>query len=93
MDIRVRKAFSKAVDRDQLNEAYFGGSAVPMYNAHQNPSREGWDPSWVTRFPDEYGYDPEAGEGAAGGSGLWPQQPRRSKSLCYPGDARHPCVP
>jgi ABC-type transport system substrate-binding protein len=75
MDIRVRKAFSKAVDRDQLNEAYFGGSAVPMYNAHQNPSREGWDPSWVTRFPDEYGYDPEAARALLAEAGYGPNNP------------------
>ena len=75
MDIRVRKAFSKAVDRDQLNEAYFGGSAVPMYNAHQNPSREGWDPTWVTRFPDEYGYDPEAARALLAEAGYGPNNP------------------
>ena len=75
MDIRVRKAFSKAVDRDQLNEAYFGGSAVPMYNAHQNPSREGWDPTWVTRFPDEYGFDPEAAKALLAEAGYGPNNP------------------
>ena len=75
MDIRVRKAFSKAVDRDQLNEAYFGGSAVPMYNAHQNPSREGWDPTWVTRFPDEYGFDPVAAKALLAEAGYGPNNP------------------
>ena len=75
MDRRVRKAFSRAVDRDQLNEAYFGGSAVPMYNAHQNPSREGWDPTWVTRFPDEYGYDPVASRELLAEAGFGPGNP------------------
>lgn len=75
MDLRVRKAFSKAVDRDQLNEAYFAGQAVPMYNAHQNPSREGWDPTWVTRFPDEYGYDPVAARALLAEAGFGPDNP------------------
>lgn len=75
MDLRVRKAFSKAVDRDQLNEAYFAAQAVPMYNAHQNPSREGWDPTWVSRFPDEYGYDPEASRQLLAEAGYGPDNP------------------
>ena len=75
MDLRVRKAFSKAVDREQLNEAYFAGQAVPMYNAHQNPSREGWDPTWITRFPDEFGYDPVESRRLLTEAGYGPNNP------------------
>ncbi|MDE2970618.1 MAG: ABC transporter substrate-binding protein [Chloroflexota bacterium] len=75
MDIRVRKAFSKAVDRPQLNEAFFAGAAVPMYNAHQNPSREGWDETWVSRFEEEYGYDPVAARELLAEAGYGPNNP------------------
>lgn len=61
LDVKVRRALNKAIDRDALNSAFFGDKGELMYGvAHQHPTRPGWDPSWVTRFPDEYGYDPAA---------------------------------
>jgi len=57
MDPRVRKALNKAINRDELNRAFFAGKGEPMYLNHFHPTREGWDPSWASRFPDEYGYD------------------------------------
>jgi peptide/nickel transport system substrate-binding protein len=58
MDPRVRRALNKAINRDELNRAFFAGKGELMYLNHFHPTREGWDPSWVTRFPEEYGYDP-----------------------------------
>lgn len=58
MDVRVRKALNKAINRDELNKAFFGGKGELMYVNHFHPTRQGWNPEWVTRFPDEYGYDP-----------------------------------
>jgi ABC-type transport system substrate-binding protein len=60
LDHRVRKAMNKAIDRDALNQAFMGGEGVLAYNAHINENREGWDPSWVERWEDEYGYDVDA---------------------------------
>ena len=60
LDGRVRQALNKAVDKDALNEAFFDGKAFPMYHTHLNENTLGWDPSWETRFPAEYGYDPAA---------------------------------
>ena len=59
-DIRVRKALNKAIDRDALNTAFFNGKGQTMYKNHHHPTRPGWDESWVTRFPEAYGYDPTA---------------------------------
>jgi peptide/nickel transport system substrate-binding protein len=59
LDVRVRKALNKAINRDELNRAFFAGKGEPLYMNHFNSAREGWDPSWATRFPDEYGYDPQ----------------------------------
>ena len=61
MNPRVRQALNKAVNRDELNQALFGGrGGLMMIPSHLHPTRPGWDPSWETRFPSEYGYDPAA---------------------------------
>ena len=57
---KVRQALSKAIDRDALNTAFFGGEADPMVLNHFHPTRPGWDTSWETRYSDQYGYDPTA---------------------------------
>ena len=60
LDIKVRKALSKAVDRDAINTAYFGGKGVPVHNHAFVPTRSYWNPEWDKRFAAEYGYDPAA---------------------------------
>jgi ABC-type transport system substrate-binding protein len=60
LDGRVRKALNKAVDKNALNEAFFNNKGFPMYHTHLNENTLGWDPSWETRYPAEYGYDPAA---------------------------------
>ncbi len=62
-NLNVRKALNKAIDRDALNDAFFAGKGLTMYKNHylpDNAQRVGWNPEWVTRFPDEYGYDEDA---------------------------------
>ncbi len=62
-NLNVRKALNKAIDRDELNDAFFAGKGLTMYKNHylpDNAQRVGWNPEWVTRFDDEYGYDPDA---------------------------------
>lgn len=58
LDVKVRRALNKAVNRAELNRAFFAGKGEIMYLNHFHPTREGWDPSWVARFEDEYGYEP-----------------------------------
>ncbi len=60
MDVRVRRAINKSVNRDELNKAFFGGKGVTMYVNHMYPNRPGWNPAWEKQFQDEYGYDPAA---------------------------------
>ncbi len=62
-NLNVRKALNKAIDRETINAAFFDGKGLTMHKNHylpNNPQRVGWNPEWVTRFPDEYGYDPDA---------------------------------
>ncbi len=56
-DVRVRQALNKAINRDELNKAFFGGKGETMYNYHLHPTRPGWNPDWEKNFPTEYGYD------------------------------------
>ncbi|MSQ09663.1 MAG: ABC transporter substrate-binding protein [Dehalococcoidia bacterium] len=59
-NVKVRKALNKAVNKDELNKAFFGGKGQPLFNNPLNPSREAWDKSWETRYKDEYGFDQAA---------------------------------
>jgi peptide/nickel transport system substrate-binding protein len=59
-DVRVRKALNKAINRDDLNKAFFGGKGEPMYANHLHPSRPGWNAEYERRFPEAYGYDVNA---------------------------------
>ena len=58
IDVRVRKALNKAIDRDAINTAFFGGRGEVMILNHLHPTREGWNPAWEARWPAEYGFDP-----------------------------------
>jgi len=60
LNIKVRQALSKAVDRDAINTAYFGGKGVPVHNHAFVPTRSYWNPEWDKNFDAAYGYDPAA---------------------------------
>lgn len=60
VDLQVRKALNKAIDRDAINSAFLEGRGEVTIVSHFHETREGWDASWVERFEEEYGYDPEA---------------------------------
>ncbi len=60
LDVKVRKALQKAINLDELNKAFFGGKGQPMVQTHMHPNSPGWNPEWVSKFADEYGYDPAA---------------------------------
>ena len=74
-DIRVRQALNHAVDRDEINTAFFNGKGEPMYNNHFHPTRPGWDPSWETRFPENYGYNPQRAVALLAEAGYGPNNP------------------
>ena len=60
LDVRVRQALNRAINRDEINNAYFGGKGVMMQVNHLNPGRPGWNQRWVDEFPAKYGFDPSA---------------------------------
>ncbi len=58
MDLRVRQAINKAMNRDEINKSLYGGKGQLMYVNHMNQSRQGWNPQWEKDFQSTYGYDP-----------------------------------
>jgi peptide/nickel transport system substrate-binding protein len=56
----IRRAASKAIDRDALNEAFYGGEAETAFTWYWLPEQtDSWNPDWETRYADEIGYDPD----------------------------------
>ena len=84
MDVRVRKALDKAINRDEMNKAFFAGKGEPMIVDHFHPSRAGWDPSWEQRFPEEYGYDPAKARALLAEAGYGPGKPLTTNILFNP---------
>jgi len=60
LDVKVRRALSKAINRDELNDALFAGDGQTMYMNHMFPNNPLFNAAWETNFPEEYGYDPAA---------------------------------
>ena len=59
LDLRVRKALNKAINRDDVMAA-FAPNGEKMILNHFHPQFSGWNPAWEQRFESEYGYDPAA---------------------------------
>ena len=85
-DVRFRKALSKAIDRDALNKAFFGGKAKINVRMQYAPTWPGWNPDWEKRFQDEYGYDPAAAKKLLTDAGFGPNKPATTTVLLAPAD-------
>jgi ABC-type transport system substrate-binding protein len=71
---------NKAIDRDAVLEQIYLGRATPVYRFVFNPLNEGWNPEWVERFEEEYGYDPDAARALLAEEGYGPDNPLKIKS-------------
>ena len=58
-DINIRKALNKAIDREAINKEIYLGRASTSYNYGFHQTNEGWNPEWVERWDEMYGYDPD----------------------------------
>jgi peptide/nickel transport system substrate-binding protein len=83
-DVRVRRALSKAINRDELNKAFVRGKAEPMYLTYFHPTRNGWNPAWEQKFQDEYGYDPTAAKALLAEAGYGPSKPLKHSIILRP---------
>ncbi len=59
LDIRVREAMNRAIDREQFLKILYDGRADLLPRYGMDPRHEGYEPSLVERFDEMYGYDPE----------------------------------
>ena len=75
LDVRVRKALAKAVDRGAINNAFFGGKGVEVHNPHFVPTRSYWNPEWDQNFEAEYGYNPVEAMQLLAEAGFGPNNP------------------
>ena len=74
-DVRVRKALSKSVNRDEINMVYYGGEGTEAHNPHLIPTASYWNPEWDRNFDSEYGYDPAAARQLLADVGYGPDNP------------------
>lgn len=79
LDVRVRRALSKAIDRKALNNSFFGGRATEVHNAHLVPGEVYWNDEWDRNFQEEYGYDPAAAQKLLAEAGYGPDTPASVK--------------
>ena len=81
---KVRKALNKAVNKDEMNKAFFGGKGFPMYLNSFLPTREGWNPDWERRYRDEYGYDAAAARALLAEAGFGVNNPLKTTVFVTP---------
>lgn len=81
LDRRVRQALNKAINREEMNKAFFGGKGETMYLNHFHPTRSGWNPEWEKKFQDAYGYDPAKARALLAEAG---QTNLRTTMIVYP---------
>ncbi len=74
-DVRVRRALSKAINRDEINTVYYGGEGTETHNPHLIPTASYWNPEWDRNFQDEYGYDPTVSRQLLAEAGYGPDNP------------------
>ena len=83
-DARVRHALNKSVNRDELNQALFGGKGTTMYLNNYHPTLSaGWDPAWKTKFDEAYGYDPAAAKALLAEAGYSASNPLETNVHVY----------
>ena len=75
-DVNVRKALNKAVDRDAINVAFFGGNGVDQVQPHINPTRvAALMPALTTRWEEGLRLRPGCGPADPGRGRLRAGQP------------------
>ncbi|MSQ10399.1 MAG: ABC transporter substrate-binding protein [Dehalococcoidia bacterium] len=73
LNIKVRQALNKALDRDALQKAFAPAGERMLLN-HFRPEWPGWNPEWERRWSDMYGYDPARARQLLAEAGMTPWQ-------------------
>ena len=74
-DIRIRRALSKAINRQVINQALFNGGADNMVVQGYNPRSDGWNPEWPAQYEEHYAYDPDGARSLLADAGYGPNNP------------------
>ena len=75
LDHRVRKAMSKAVDKDALNDAFFRGAGHNMVMQGIPEDSPAFNSEWLAAYPAEYGFDPDAARSLLADAGYGSNNP------------------
>ncbi len=59
LDVRVREAINRAINREEINAELFGGIGRQHTVWGFHPALPGYNPRWTEEFDEKYGYDPE----------------------------------
>ena len=79
LDVRVREAMNRAVNRQEISDTYFAGAARPHVVSGYHPSLLGWNPDWEANFERDYGYDPAKARELLADAGYGPDNPVKIK--------------
>lgn len=79
MNVKVRRAINQAVNRDELNKAFFAGKGELIHLNHLHPTLPGWSPDWEKRFNDEWGYNPTKARQLLAEAGYGPGKPIKTQ--------------
>ena len=79
LDVRVREAMNRAVDRQEISDSLFAGAVRPHVVSGYHPSLLGWNPDWEKNFETDYGYDPEKARQLLAEAGYGPDNPVKIK--------------
>lgn len=83
-DIRVRQALNKAINRAELNDALLQGKGRTMYVHSIDETWAGFNPRWVTDYPQAYGYDPIAARALLADAGYNENNPLETNVSIFP---------
>jgi len=92
-DVLVREAMNRAIDREAMMDAIFGGEATAVIVPAYAPFTEGWSDRWEEEFDDKYGYDPDLAIELLAKAGYGPGDISiKMQSTVIPGNAEIPLV-
>jgi ABC-type transport system substrate-binding protein len=80
-DPRLREALNRAVDKDLLIGTLFSGRVTVSPVGGFYPNLTGWYETWVERFDDFYGYDPDRTRELLAEAGYGPDNPAEMKMI------------